>query len=150
MLLVFETVVVWFRKMNFSILRTGTRISLYGCCTGATRVYGCYTGGALPKSTFVSARSQTTSYQNSTRTESLLLCLRNFLCFYILKRSSSGFGKTIFRFYAPAHAFPVYGRAEGLGGGLGYGISPYHHPGGNYLQLCYQLFCWPQNLFQQS
>ncbi len=122
MLLVFETVVVWLRKMNFSILRTCTRITLYGCCTGATRVYGCYTGGALPKSTFVSPRSQTTSYQNSTRAESLLLCLRNFLCFYILKRSSSGFGKTIFRFYAPAHAFPVYGRYTG---GVLYGWGCY-------------------------
>ena len=80
-LLVFETVVVWLRKMDFSILRASAHIPLYGCCTGATRVYGCYTGRAVPKSTFVSPRSQTTSYQNSKQTESLLLCLRNFLCF---------------------------------------------------------------------
>jgi len=38
MLLVFGTVVVWLRKMNFSIFRASTRIPLYGCCTGATRV----------------------------------------------------------------------------------------------------------------
>ena len=61
MLLVFETVVVWLWKMNFSILRASARIPLYGCCTGA--------------------------------------------------------------------------------GGLGSGISPYRHPGGNYLQLYYQMLC---------
>ena len=35
MLLVFETVVVWLWKMNFSILRASARIPLCGCCTGA-------------------------------------------------------------------------------------------------------------------
>ena len=37
-LLVFETVVVWLRKINFSILRASTHIPLHGCCTGAIRV----------------------------------------------------------------------------------------------------------------
>ena len=41
MLLVFETVVVWLRKLDFSILRASAHIPLYGCCTGAIRVlYG--------------------------------------------------------------------------------------------------------------
>ena len=35
MLLVFETVVVWLWKMDFSILRASARIPLCGCCTGA-------------------------------------------------------------------------------------------------------------------
>jgi len=38
MLLVFETVVVWLRKMIFSIFRASARIPLYRCYTGATRV----------------------------------------------------------------------------------------------------------------
>ena len=41
MLLVFEKIVAWLWKMNFSILRASARIPIYGCCTGAG---GWYTG----------------------------------------------------------------------------------------------------------
>ena len=41
MLLVFEKIIAWLWKMNFSILRASARIPLRGCCTGAGGlVYG--------------------------------------------------------------------------------------------------------------